>query len=104
MNQEKSKLSELSSRRLPAWRRVPPVSCASWAKWKGMEVKGQDRFNCFVGKLVRCVFRDGSEIQTKKGRLLSADDEFIELQTFHHRYLIRVSEILKLSDVGDRRA
>lgn len=59
----------------------------------------QNRFQNFVGRLVRCVFRDGAEIQTKKGKLVAADSEFIELQTHHHHYIIRVSEILKLSDV-----
>jgi len=59
-----------------------------------------NRFSAFVGRLVRVVFRDGQEIQTKKGRLVAADAEFIEVETYHHRYVVRVSEVLKLSDVG----
>ena len=65
-----------------------------------MEMESQNsKFQGFVGRLVRCVFRDGAETQTKKGRLISADSEFIELQTHRHRYIIRISEVLKLSDV-----
>jgi hypothetical protein len=59
-----------------------------------------NRFSNFVGHLVHIVFRDGAEIQTKKGKLLAADDQFLELETFYHRYVIRVSEVLKVSDAG----
>jgi ribosome maturation factor RimP len=55
----------------------------------------------FVGRLVRVVFKDGERVEAKKGDLVDADGEFITLRTLKHTYVIRVSEILKLSDAED---
>ena len=57
-------------------------------------------FRPFLGRLVRVVFRDGGEVQAKKGKLTWAEGDFIVLQTFVRSYVIRTSEILKLSDAG----
>ena len=63
-----------------------------------MEGSSPSPFESFVGRLVRCVFRDGGEVQAKKGKLIRAEGEFIVLRTLSHTYVIRTSEILKLSD------
>jgi ribosome maturation factor RimP len=57
-------------------------------------------FKAFEGRLVRVVFRDGGEIQAKKGRLVFAEGDFITLRTLVRTYVIRVSEVLKLQDAG----
>jgi ribosome maturation factor RimP len=57
-------------------------------------------FRDFKGRLVRVVFRDGGEIQAKKGHLVSAEGDFITLRTLVRTYVIRVSEVLKLQDAG----
>jgi hypothetical protein len=58
----------------------------------------KSRFNFFVGKLGRVVFKDGLEIVAKCGQVVSVEGEHLELQTHHHRYLIRLDQILKIQE------
>jgi hypothetical protein len=45
---------------------------------------------------VKIVFRDGDQIIAKRGELVSASEDFVELRTLENVILIRASEILKI--------
>lgn len=62
-----------------------------------------NRFKQFLGRLIRIVYRDGTETVAKVGNLIAADDQFLEFETFQHRYIVRVSEVLKVQDAGGSR-
>ena len=66
---------------------------------RGLEDPRSELFRPFIGRLVRCVFRDGEEIKAKKGRLVQAEGGFVVLRTYQHSYLIHVSQVLKISDI-----
>jgi len=57
-----------------------------------------DQFKHFVGHLVRIVFKDGEVTCAKVGNLLGVEGGFLDFSTYHHRYSIRISEVLKIQD------
>ncbi len=58
-------------------------------------------FDSLIDQLVKVVYSDsGGEIKIKKGRLVSADLEFIQLKTYAHTYVIKRSAITELKTLG----
>ncbi len=58
-------------------------------------------FESLIGQLVKIVYSDsGGEVKIKKGRLISADLEFIQLKTHVHTYVIKRSAITELKTLG----
>lgn len=55
-----------------------------------------EEFRPFLNHLVKIVFRDGDQIIAKRGELVSASEDFVELRTLENVILIRASEILKI--------
>jgi len=60
--------------------------------------------NELVGRLVNITFQDADAPTSKKGRVISVGEDFIELQTFHNTFLIRRSAIIALKTFGEGRA
>lgn len=61
-------------------------------------------FDSLIGRLVKVVYCDsGGEVKIKKGRLVSADLEFIQLQTYAHTYVIKRDAITELKTWEERR-
>lgn len=62
-----------------------------------------ERFAEYIGKIANICYREEQGIKSRKGHIVSADDEFLELRTYHNLYLIRISDIisLKLSLEGE---
>lgn len=58
------------------------------------------RFEDLVGVLVNITYQDGVEYASKKGHIVSVDDEFITFQTRHNSYLIRRSAIISIKTFG----
>lgn len=59
------------------------------------------RFEDFIGLLTNITFQDGAELASKKGRVISVDDEFLTFQTRHNSYLIRQSAIISIKTFGN---
>lgn len=58
-------------------------------------------FDSLIGRLVKVVYTDsGGEVKVKKGQLVSADLEFIQLKTYAHAYVIKRSAITELKTLG----
>jgi hypothetical protein len=66
---------------------------------KGMELPNQ--FKRYVGHLVRIVFKDGETTCAKCGKLLAVEGGFLDFETYVHRYLINVSQVLKIQDATE---
>lgn len=49
-----------------------------------------------IGRLVCITYQEGNSPITKKGRLISINEDFIELRTFSNTFLIRRSAIIAL--------
>jgi len=47
-------------------------------------------------KIVKIVFKDGEEIRSIRGKLISYSPDFIKIQTFQNEMLIARSTILKI--------
>jgi hypothetical protein len=58
----------------------------------------QNQFKRYVGHLVRIVFKDGEVTCAKCGNLRAVEGEFLDFETHVHRYLINVSQVLKIQD------
>jgi len=54
-----------------------------------------------IGCLINVTFQDANAPTSKKGRLISVDENFIELRTYHNTFLIRRSAIIALKTFGD---
>lgn len=50
----------------------------------------------FIGHLINVTFKEGDVPISKKGKLVSVQDDFIELRTFTNTFLIRRSAIIAL--------
>jgi len=59
--------------------------------------------NEFVGRLVNVSFQEGDAPTSKKGKLISVSEDFIELRTFQNTFLIRRSAIIALKTFGEGR-
>lgn len=60
-------------------------------------VQPVNTFDALVGKLVKAVYCDsGGEVKIKKGTLVAADTDFIQLRTYEHTYIIKRSAITEL--------
>ena len=61
------------------------------------KVQPGNAFEALVGCLIKIVYRDsGGEVKVKKGRLISASGEFLQLKTYNHTYVIQRSAISEL--------
>jgi len=58
------------------------------------------RFDDFIGSLVNITFQDGPGLASKKGRIISVDDDFLTFQTRYNSYLIRCSAIVSVKTFG----
>jgi hypothetical protein len=59
----------------------------------------EDIFKPLVGQLVRVTINDAGEISVKKGKLLGVSDGFLLLQTYDHKYAIRLDTVLKIKTI-----
>ena len=49
-----------------------------------------------LGKLIKLVYRDGTEVKVRKGKLLAADQNFLTVQTDVHTYVVPVAAVAEI--------
>jgi hypothetical protein len=59
----------------------------------------EDIFKSFVGRLIKVTIKDGEEISSKRGRLLQVSNGFLLLETYNHKYAIRLDTVLKIKTI-----
>jgi ribosome maturation factor RimP len=64
-------------------------------------MKMQNAAELLIGKLVKLVYRDGSEVKVRKGKLLAADQNFITIQTDVHTYVVPVSAVVEIKTIEE---
>lgn len=63
-------------------------------------MRSPNAFDSVIGRLVKVIYKDsGGETKIKKGHLIAADAEFIQLETWEHTYMIRRTAISELRTV-----
>jgi hypothetical protein len=54
-----------------------------------------------IGRLVKVVYTDAEEVKVRRGRLLSADDSFIVIQTYAHSYAVSRAQVVELKTLEE---